>query len=99
MEGHKSSFSVLFSREDHVSNPEPYCTVVTGMIPWKWGLGVPEAFQSLSFIPVQLPLDYIDQLKALFISKSYHVIICTSIRGKHSRLADGEVNMVGEGKT
>jgi len=63
------------------------------------GITVPEAFHSLSFIPVQLPLDYIDQLKALFISKSYHVIICTSICGKYNRLAAGEVNMVVEGKT
>jgi hypothetical protein len=59
---------------------------------------VPEAFHSLSFIPVQFPLDYIDRLKALFISKIYHVIICTSIRGKHNRLAAGEVNVVVEGK-
>jgi len=48
------------------------------------GIRVPEAFHSLSFISVQFPLDYIDQLKALFISKSYHIIICTSIRGKHN---------------
>jgi hypothetical protein len=98
MKGHKSSFSVLFSRENHVSNPDPYCTVATGMIQWKWGLGCPRLF-TLSFSPGQFPLDYIDQLKAQFISKSYHVIICTSIRGKHNRLAAGEVNMVVEGKT
>ena len=60
---------------------------------------MPEAFHSLSFIPVQFPLDYIDQLKALFISKSFHVIICTSICGKHNRLGDREVNMIVEGKT
>jgi hypothetical protein len=38
------AFSVLFSRENHVSNPEPYCTDVTGMIPWMWGLGYPRLF-------------------------------------------------------
>jgi hypothetical protein len=63
------------------------------------GIRVPEAFHSVSFSPVLFPLDYIDQLKAQFISKSYHVIICTSIRGKHNRLPAGEVNMVVEGKT
>jgi len=98
MEGHKSSYNVLFSREDHVSNPEPHCTVDTGMIPWKWGLQCPRLF-TLGFIPVQFTLDYIDQLKALFISKIRHVIICTSICGKHNRLVAGEVNVVVEGKT
>jgi len=67
--------------------------------PMELGITVPEAFHSLSCIPVQLSLDDIDQLKALFISKSYHVIICISICGKHNRLAAGEVNMIVEGKT
>ena len=63
------------------------------------GIRVTEAFPSVSFIPVRFPLDYTEQLKALFISKSYHAIICTSIRGKHNRLAAGQVNILVEGKT